>query len=85
MPDDTGGDCHADGGLCRLKSTGRARGGILCSFVGLLFTVTIRFAMNIHWDWPHLALAAAAFAALVFELDILWVVLGGTAISAFAF
>ena len=41
--------------------------------------------MNIHWDWPHLALAAAAFAALVFELDILWVVLGGTAISVLVF
>ena len=63
----------------------RAIGGILCSFVGLLLTVTIRFALNVHWDWPHLALAAAAFAALVFKVDILWVVLGGTAISAFAF
>jgi chromate transporter len=63
----------------------RAIGGILCSFVGLLLTVTIRFALNVHWDWPHLVLAAAAFAALVFKLDILWVVLAGTAISAFAF
>ena len=63
----------------------RAIRGILCSFVGLLFTVTMRFALNVHWDWPHLALAAAAFAALVFKLDILWVVLAGTAISAFAF
>lgn len=63
----------------------RAIGGILCSFVGLLLTVTIRFALNVPWDWPHLALAAAALTALVFKLDILWVVLGGTAISAFAF
>ncbi len=63
----------------------RAIDGILCSFVGLLLTVTIRFALNVHWDWPHLALAAAAFAALIFKLDILWVVLGGTAISAFVF
>jgi chromate transporter len=63
----------------------RAIGGILCSFVGLLFTVTIRFALNIHWDWPHLALAAAAFAALFFKVDILWVVLTGSAISALAF
>jgi len=63
----------------------RAIGGILCSFVGLLFTVTIRFALNVHWDWPHLALAAAAFAALLFKLDILYVVLAGVAISAFAF
>jgi chromate transporter len=63
----------------------KAIGGILCSFVGLLFTVTIRFSLNVHWDWPHLALAAAAFAALFFKVDILWVVLAGTAISAFAF
>jgi chromate transporter len=63
----------------------RAIGGILCSFVGLLFTVTIRFGLNVHWDWPHVALGLAAFAALVFRLDILWVVLAGTAISVFAF
>ena len=63
----------------------RAIGGILGSFAGLLLTVTIRFALNVHWDWPHLGLAAAAFAALIFKVDILWVVLAGTAISAFAF
>jgi chromate transporter len=59
--------------------------GVLCSFVGLLFAVTIRFALNVRWDWPHLALAIAALAALVCKLDILWVVLVGTAISAFVF
>ena len=63
----------------------RAIEGILCSFVGLLFTVTIGFALNVHWDWPHLVLAAAAFAALFFKVDILWVVLAGTTISVFAF
>jgi chromate transporter len=60
-------------------------GGILCSFVGLLFSVTIRFALNIHWDWPHVVLVAAAFVALFFKLDILWVVLAGTVISVFSF
>jgi chromate transporter len=63
----------------------RAIGGILCSFVGLLLTVTIRFALNVPWHWPHLALAAAAFAALLFRVDILWVVLAGSVISAFVF
>ena len=63
----------------------RAIGGILCSFVGLLLTVTIRFALNVHWDFPHMALAGAAFAALIFKLDILWVVLAGTAVSILAF
>jgi chromate transporter len=62
----------------------RAISGILCSFVGLLFTVTLRFAWNVHWDWPHMALAAGAFAALLFKVDLLWVVLAGAVISAFA-
>ena len=59
----------------------RAIDGILCSFVGLLFTVTMRFAFNVHWDLPRMALAGAAFAALILKLDILWVVLAGTAVS----
>jgi chromate transporter len=62
-----------------------AIGGILCSFVGLLLTVTVRFGMNVNWDWPHVAIAAAAFTSLVFKVDVLWVVLAGTAISAFVF
>jgi chromate transporter len=63
----------------------RAIGGILCPFVGLLLTVTVRFAVNVHRDWPHLVLAGAALGALLIKLDILWVVLAGTAISAFVF
>lgn len=60
-------------------------GDIICSFVGLLYTVAIRFALRVDWGWPHLILALVAFSALYIKLDILWVVLGGTAISAFAF
>lgn len=63
----------------------RAISGILCSFVGLLLTVTVLFAFNVHWDLPHTAIAGAAFAALIFKLDILWVVLAGTAISILVF
>ncbi len=55
--------------------------GILCSFVGLLLTVTIRFALNIPWDVPRILLAGAAFIALILKVDILWVVLLGTVIS----
>ncbi len=62
-----------------------AIGGILCSFVGLLLSVTIRFGLNVQWTWAHAALALAAFAALYHKVDILWVVLAGTAVSAFAF
>lgn len=63
----------------------RATGGILASFVGLLGSVTLRFAQHVHWDWIHLALTGAAFAALRCKLDVLWVIVVGTAISAFAF
>ncbi len=62
----------------------RAVGGILCSFVGLLLTVTIRFALNVHWDLAHSLLATAGFGALLLNFDILWVVLAGTIISVFA-
>ena len=55
--------------------------GILCSFVGLLLTVTIRFALDIPWDLPRILLSGTAFAALILKVDILWVVLVGTVIS----
>ena len=55
--------------------------GILCSFVGLLLTVTIRFALNIPWDLPRLFITLGAFIALLKKVDILWVVLIGTGIS----
>jgi chromate transporter len=55
--------------------------GILCSFVGLLLTVTIRFALNIPWDFTRILLSVAAFIALLLKVDILWVVLAGTVIS----
>ncbi len=55
--------------------------GILCSFVGLLLTVTIRFALDIPWDVPRIFLSGAAFVALILKVDILWVVLAGTVIS----
>jgi chromate transporter len=55
--------------------------GILCSFVGLLLTVTIRFALDIPWDVPRILLSGAAFVTLILKVDILWVVLIGTVIS----
>jgi chromate transporter len=60
-------------------------GGVLCSFVGLLLTVTIRFALNVRWDWSHLLLASGALVALLLKIDILWVVVAGTIISVIMF
>lgn len=62
----------------------KALGGVLGSFVGLLLTVTVRFALNVHWNPLHIVLSIAAFIALLLKVDILWVVLGGALISAIA-
>lgn len=59
----------------------RAIRAILCSFVGLLLAVTFRFALNISWDAPRVLLAAAALVALLFKVEIIWIVLAGTVIS----
>ena len=56
---------------------------ILCSFVGLLLTVTFRFASNISWDIPRVSLAVAAFVGLFFKIEIIWIVLVGTVVSMF--
>jgi chromate transporter len=56
-------------------------GGILCSFVGLLLTVTIHFAGNVPWDSIHISLAIAALAALLLKVDIVWVVMGSAVVS----
>jgi chromate transporter len=63
----------------------RVISGVLCSFVGLLLTVTVRFAMNVQRDLPHLLLAGAAFVALLLRVDILWVVVAGTLVSVVIF
>ncbi|MCJ7445818.1 MAG: chromate efflux transporter [Methanotrichaceae archaeon] len=59
----------------------RAVNGILCSFVGLLASVTFHFATNMQWDISHAAIAVVAFIALIFKVDILWVILIGAIIS----
>ncbi|MGB8656287.1 MAG: chromate efflux transporter [Candidatus Zixiibacteriota bacterium] len=72
----------------RLRSSpyfNKAIGSILCTFVGLLLTVTFRFAWNVHWDFVRIILASSAFVALFLKVDILWVVVIGTLISIFAF
>jgi chromate transporter len=70
--------------LDKLKSSPfffRATKGILASFVGLLFFVTIKFVLAISWDYIRVILACAALAALLKKVDILHVVLTGSLIS----
>jgi chromate transporter len=58
-----------------------AAGGTLCSFVGLLVTVGMRFSLDVHWDPVRILLACGSFIALILGTDVLWVVLAGTALS----
>lgn len=58
--------------------------GILASFVGLLFYVTVKFGLAVPWNIVRVTLAGAAFVALVKKVDILYVVLIGAVISAFS-
>ena len=43
--------------------------GVLNSFVGLLFTVTYRFALNMTWDASLALVASAAFVALLVKVE----------------
>jgi chromate transporter len=61
----------------------RALRGVLASFVGLLLAVAVSFGIAIAWNIPAVILAVAAFAALRFKVDILWVVLVGAGLSVF--
>jgi len=66
-------------------SFNKAIGGVLCSFVGLLFTVIFRFSENIHWDLKYLLLAGSALVALLLKVDVFWVVLIGLILSVLLF
>ncbi len=55
--------------------------GVLCSFVGLLLSVALRFGLQVQWDVWHVVLGLGALAALLRKVDILWVVLTGAVLS----
>jgi len=59
----------------------RCMAGILASFVGLLLSVTIQFALDVPWDVPTAVLGSVALAALLLGVDVLWVILAGIAVS----
>ncbi|MDD5433807.1 MAG: chromate efflux transporter [Nitrospira sp.] len=59
--------------------------GILASFAGLLFYLAINFSMVIQWDIARILLGLAALIALLWKIDILYVVLAGGIISVFLF
>lgn len=57
--------------------------GILASFIGLLLAVTVQFATAVSWTSGAILLALAAFVALLFRIEVLWVVLVGAGLSVF--
>lgn len=68
----------------RLRSSpyfNRALRGILYSFVGLLLSVTIRFGLNVPWDAIRIILAGGAFAALFFNVRLIYPVIAGIVVS----
>ena len=71
--------------LQRSRYFNRAIRGILCSFVGMLLSVVIHFALNITWDIPRILFAIAAFTALVFNVKLPWIILVGVIISVVVF
>ena len=56
--------------------------GLVLSFVGLLGSVAVLFARITPWSMTSGAVAALGLAALLLEVDVVWVVLAGGAISA---
>jgi chromate transporter len=61
----------------------KAVAGVIISFVGLLLSVTVLFALKMPWDLWRTLLAVAAFVALLLKVEIYWVVLAGVIISIF--
>jgi len=74
--------------FARLQSSpyfNRAIRGILYSFVGLLLSVVIQFALNIPWDAGRILFAAGTFIALIFNVQLPWLILIGTVLSVIMF
>jgi len=63
----------------------RATRGILSSFVGLLFYVTVNFFSAVSWDGFKLLLVTAALIALFKKVSMLYVVLITAVVSLLIF
>ncbi len=63
----------------------RAIRGILYSFVGLLLSVVVHFALNITWDIARMLFATGTFIALIFNVQLPWIILVGIVLSVIVF
>ncbi len=68
--------------LRSVPSFAGATRGLILSFVGLLASVAVHFARVMPWSPTSVTLAAVGLGALLLEVDVLWVVLAGGAVSA---
>jgi chromate transporter len=68
--------------LRSVPSFAGATRGLVLSFVGLLASVAVHFARVMPWSPTSVTLAAVGLGALLLEVDVLWVVLAGGAVSA---
>ena len=74
--------------LHRLKTSAHFNGatkGILASFVGLLFFMSLKFAIAIPWDIFRTLMLVAVCVALIKKIDIFYVVLFSAVISVLIF
>jgi chromate transporter len=71
--------------LQRSQYFNRTIRGILYSFVGMLLSVVIHFALNITWDIPRILFAIVAFTALIFNVKLPWIILVGVIVSVVVF
>jgi chromate transporter len=55
--------------------------GLVLSFVGLLASVAVHFARVTPWSTASAVLAVLGLGALLLDVDVLWVVLAGGAVS----
>ena len=72
----------------RLKSSPlflKATQGILASFVGLLFFVSVKFGLAVPWDVLRVLLGVVVLIALIKKIDLLYIVSLGGIISIWLF
>ncbi len=59
--------------------------GVLASFVGLLFYITIRFSAAVPWNAVKVLFGLAVIAALAKKVNLLYIVLAGAVLSVLLF
>jgi chromate transporter len=71
--------------LSRSRIFAGVTAALVLSFVGLLASVTLHLAREASWNLASVLLALAALAALLAQVEVVWIVLVGAAISAIVF